>query len=82
MEIIIWLLFFMVSTVIFMLFKIHKNSPQVNQKNYLERYAQIKKVNPDYRVQLLKDWERDIYRELNNKNAVSKARIVDIQQFR
>ena len=82
MEIVIWLLVFIVITVVSFLFKGHKDTPQINQNNFLERYAQIKEVNPDYRVQLLKDWESDIYKELNNKKPVAKARIVDIQQFR
>ena len=39
-----------------------------DEKQLLKRYLEIKKINPNYRIKYLKEWEVSVVEALENKN--------------
>ena len=55
-----------------------------DEKQLLKRYLEIKKINPNYRIKYLKEWEVSVVEALENKNkkrTLEIAKIVKLDNF-
>jgi hypothetical protein len=55
-----------------------------DEKQLLKRYLEIKKINPNYRIKYLKEWEVSVVEALENKNekrTLEIAKIVKLDDF-
>lgn len=52
-----------------------------DEKQLLKHYLEIMKINPNYRVKYLKEWEVSVIEALENKNQKRALKIVKLDSF-
>lgn len=82
MEILLWSFIFLIIFLVFKSLKIEETSIDYQQKDFINRYLEIKKIDSDYRLKHLRDWEKDIENFTNNSNVQTKQKIVSLNSFR
>ncbi|MBA6262154.1 hypothetical protein [Colwellia sp. Bg11-12] len=75
MEIAIWTFILVIIFTVLKAVKYEKNYYIHNEKQLLERYFEIKNINPDYRISYLRDWESNALKaiEESTKSKINKV---------
>jgi hypothetical protein len=75
MEIAIWTFILVIIFTVLKAVKYEKNYYINNEKQLLERYFEIKNINPDYRISYLRDWESNALKaiEESTKSKINKV---------
>ncbi|MBA6255007.1 MULTISPECIES: hypothetical protein [unclassified Colwellia] len=75
MEIAIWTFILVIIFTVLKAVKYEKNYYIHNEKQLLERYFEIKNINPDYRINYLRDWESNALKaiEESTKSKINKV---------
>mgnify|MGYP000084726000 CR=1 FL=1 len=81
MEVAAWTLIIVVLMAVFKVLKFEKTEAVYYEKQLLKRYLEIKKINPNYRVRYLKEWETSVIDALENKNKKRVLKIVKFDSF-
>ena len=81
MEVAAWTLIIVVLMAVFKVLKFERTEAVYYEKQLLKRYLEIKKINPNYRVRYLKEWEISVTEALENKNKKRVLKIVKLDNF-
>ena len=81
MEVAAWTLIIVVLMAVFKVLKFERTEAVYYEKQLLKRYLEIKKINPNYRVKYLKEWEVSVVEALENKNEKRVLKIVKLDNF-
>jgi hypothetical protein len=81
MEVAAWTLIIVVLMAVFKVLKFERTEAVYYEKQLLKRYLEIKKINPNYRVKYLKEWETSVMEALENKNKKRALKIVKLNSF-
>jgi len=81
MEIAIWTFIVLVLVALFKTLKYEKINSIYHENELLQRYLEIKNINPDYRISHLRDWERHVVNVLENSNKSKKNRVVHLNSI-
>ncbi len=81
MEVAAWTLIIVVLMAVFKVLKFERTEAVYYEKQLLKRYLEIKKINPNYRVRYLKEWEISVTEALENKNKKRVMKIVKLDNF-
>jgi hypothetical protein len=79
MEIAIWAFIVFVLVALFKTLKYEKSCSIYNEKQLLKRYFEIKKINPDYRVSYLRDWESHAVKAIEDSYKPIVNRVVHLK---
>jgi len=66
---------------VFKTLKYEKNNVIYNERQLLKRYLEIKKINPDYRILQLREWELSVVDAVENSNIKSTSKIIQFHPF-
>ena len=81
MEVAAWTLILVVLMAVFKVLKFERTEAVYYEKQLLKRYLEIKKINPNYRVRYLKEWEVSVTEALENRNKKRELKIVKLDNF-
>ncbi|MCP4988318.1 MAG: hypothetical protein GY928_20400 [Colwellia sp.] len=82
MEVAIWLFVFSILFTCYKVLRFEEISINYQQKDLIKRYLDIKKIDSDYRLQHLREWEKDV--ELFAKENLQKTefKVINLESHR
>jgi hypothetical protein len=79
MEFILWALIFLIVLLVFKALKFEETSISYQQKDLINRYLDIKQIDSDYRLQHLRNWEKDVELFVNENPKKSEGNVINFK---
>jgi hypothetical protein len=82
MEFLLWAFIFLIIFLVFRALKLEETSISYQQKDLINRYIDIKKINSDYRLKHLRDWEQDVELFAKQNSQKTELKVISLESHR